>query len=149
MREKKCHKCGEVKLETEWNKNAKRKDGLQSCCRVCTKALNNERYATCPKYKERIKKNNKAARQKTTQYVWDYLTTHSCVDCGESDPVVLEFDHVSGEKEFSIASGKYNQTLPKVIKEIEKCVVRCANCHRRKTAIELNWYHSIDTNKGH
>ena len=144
MREKKRNKCKEVKPETEWNKSTSRKDGLQTYCQLCTRKLNNERYATNPKYRARIKKNNKRSRQKTLQYIWNYLTIHPCVDCGENDPIVLEFDHVSGEKQFSIANGKYNQTLERVIKEIDKCVVRCANCHRRKTAKELDWYKTVD-----
>jgi len=144
MREKRCNKCKAVKPETEWNKSACRKDGLQTYCQVCTRKLNNERYATNLKYRARIRKNNKKSRQKTSQYIWDYLVTHPCVDCGENDPIVLEFDHTSGDKLFSIAHGKYTQTLVRIIKEIDKCVVRCANCHRRKTAKELDWYKNID-----
>jgi hypothetical protein len=63
------------------------------------------------------------------------LLTHPCVDCGESDTIVLEFDHVIGEKKYNIAdvirSGRNWQSI---IEEIEKCEVRCANCHRRATA---------------
>jgi hypothetical protein len=64
------------------------------------------------------------------------LATHPCVDCGESDPVVLEFDHRDpAAKSFSIgdALGKTWQ-WEKIAAEIAKCDVRCANCHRRRTA---------------
>jgi hypothetical protein len=71
------------------------------------------------------------------------LLHHSCVDCGESDPLVLDFDHVRGMKKRHvsrmISGGTSIETLRK---EIEKCVVRCANCHRRKTARELAWFKS-------
>lgn len=66
-----------------------------------------------------------------------YLETHPCVDCGENDPVVLEFDHVRGEKEFNIADVARNAVgREKLQEEIQKCEVRCANCHRRKTKRE-------------
>jgi hypothetical protein len=54
---------------------------------------------------------------------------------GESDPVVLEFDHVRGRKraplERLVSVGCSREAL---LAELDKCVVRCANCHRRRTA---------------
>ena len=62
-----------------------------------------------------------------------YLSEHPCVDCGEVDSVVLDFDHVRGKKFKNIAEMANSYPWLSVLKEIEKCVVRCANCHRRKT----------------
>jgi len=72
-------------------------------------------------------------------YVIQYLLNHSCIDCGETDIVVLQFDHVRGSKRTEIARMMCfsNKSL---IREIEKCEVRCANCHFRKTAQRLNNY---------
>jgi hypothetical protein len=69
------------------------------------------------------------------------LLTHPCVDCGESDPVVLEFDHVIGEKKHNIAYlVRSGRNWRSITKEIQKCEVRCANCHRRATARrDGNW----------
>jgi hypothetical protein len=55
------------------------------------------------------------------------------VDCGESDPIVLEFDHVRGVKRGEISRLKTMVSLETLAEEIAKCDVRCANCHRRKT----------------
>jgi len=67
-------------------------------------------------------------------YVMDYLMMHSCADCGESDPIVLEFDH-QRDKQYNIAKLITNNcSLKRLVLEIDKCQVRCANCHRRKTA---------------
>jgi hypothetical protein len=88
------------------------------------------------KYDNKIKR-----REAARQYVWDYLSTHPCVDCGESDPKVLEFDHVRGEKTQAVsvlANGNYS--LDRVIEEIKRCDVRCANCHRRKTYDDQGWF---------
>lgn len=73
--------------------------------------------------------------------VWTHLTTHPCVDCGESDPIVLEFDHVRGVKTkvISLLIGD-GSSVKWIREEIAKCEVRCANCHRRKTAKDWNWY---------
>ena len=64
-----------------------------------------------------------------------YLKDHHCVDCGESDPIILEFDHTDPkQKKFNIGdAAKRGFALQTVLDEIAKCEVRCANCHRRKT----------------
>lgn len=69
-----------------------------------------------------------------------YLDEHPCVDCGESDPIVLDFDHIRGTKTASVSYllGS-SMSWDRVQKEIDKCVVRCANCHRKKTAKERGW----------
>ena len=63
-----------------------------------------------------------------------YLLDHPCVDCGEGDPIVLEFDHRDPKnKLFALgAAVGLGYSLVRVIDEIEKCDVRCANCHRKE-----------------
>jgi hypothetical protein len=76
----------------------------------------------------------KEQRERMCQYVLDYLATHPCIDCGETDLIVLDFDHRDpSEKYKSIAQIKGGGLgINVLIAEIEKCDVRCANCHRRK-----------------
>lgn len=69
----------------------------------------------------------------------EYLKEHPCVDCKESDPVVLEFDHDKGKKEANVGSLIQNASWERVLIEIAKCSVRCANCHRRRTAKQRKW----------
>lgn len=69
-----------------------------------------------------------------------------CKDCGETDIVVLEFDHLR-DKEFDIGNGKLRGTQ-KLLEEINKCDIVCANCHRRRTAKRAgNWYKSNESPK--
>ncbi len=79
-------------------------------------------------------------RQEARQFVLQYLSMHPCVQCGESDPMVLEFHHLGRkEKEISfMISGGY--PIAKIQSEIAKCQVLCANCHRRKTVKERGWF---------
>lgn len=75
--------------------------------------------------------NNKRYNLRNREYIRNYLSHHSCVDCGNSDIRVLEFDHVTGDKFYDIGNMKRSSySLKTLIAEIEKCEVRCANCHR-------------------
>jgi hypothetical protein len=70
----------------------------------------------------------------------EYLASHPCVDCGESDIAILEFDHRDpAEKRMSVAALALNAGWATVSAEIEKCDVRCANCHRQRTARQFAW----------
>jgi hypothetical protein len=55
------------------------------------------------------------------------------VDCGETDALVLEFDHV-GSKNFGISAGIRNRSWESLLEEMSRCDVVCGNCHRRRTA---------------
>ena len=56
-----------------------------------------------------------------------------CADCGyDEDPAALDFDHVSGMK-LGAVSRMLNQAIDRILDEIEKCEVVCANCHRVRT----------------
>lgn len=77
------------------------------------------------------------ARRRAEKKAWkcDYFSTHPCVDCGEADPIVLEFDHRFGEnKLFEIGALSRNKGWKAILLEVSKCDVRCANCHRRRHA---------------
>ena len=65
-------------------------------------------------------------------YAHNWITAHNCVDCGETDTRVLEFDHVRGTKEFNIMRKVPCVGFDRLKAEIEKCDVRCANCHTRR-----------------
>ena len=69
-----------------------------------------------------------------TLFLLEFLRAHPCLDCGESDPLVLEFDH-RGNKMFCVGKGLRDRNWQSVLDEISKCDVVCANCHRRRTAL--------------
>ena len=60
-----------------------------------------------------------------------WLMDHSCVDCGNTNPIVLDFDHVRGTKVDAICTMVRNAlSIKKIMAEVAKCDVRCSNCHR-------------------
>lgn len=70
--------------------------------------------------------------------LYEYVSQHPCALCGESDPAVLQFDHLRDK--VAVVSRMMDYSWESILKEIEKCQVLCANCHARKTAKEHGWY---------
>ena len=72
-----------------------------------------------------------------------------CLDCGHEYPYyVMDFDHVRGIKKFnlSIAAQKL-YVLETVRKEIAKCDIICANCHRLRTWKRISEKNTEESNK--
>jgi hypothetical protein len=60
--------------------------------------------------------------------------THACIECGESSVATLDFDHPDPTvKTTEIGSMIGKRSWTTIELEVAKCVVRCANCHRRRT----------------
>lgn len=146
MTTKRCAICKDNKSLLKFNKNIKKKDGLQSACKSCSAKRSSAYYKRKTEHHKKVTKEQKRLlRIRNGQFVWDYLLTHSCVDCGNTNPIVLEFDHVRSNKIAAISTCVGNMfSLQKLKEEISKCEIRCANCHRIKTANQLGWYANID-----
>lgn len=138
-----CNSCkGDPQPIENFNWKNKAAGIRQRCCRTCKAAYQKRWYG---KHKVEHRKNVVRNRQLNTAEVrrrlCEYLEAHPCVDCGERDIVVLQFDHVSGEKSMTISDMlRCDHTWKSILKEIAKCAVRCANCHVRKTAKQFGWY---------
>ncbi|AGM12341.1 HNH endonuclease [Mycobacterium phage PegLeg] len=144
---KRCPRCGVEKDCSEFYKNARRKDGLQPYCKRCHKDTNNEWYANSEKRRTDIKRRRKAHIEMLQEHLRQHLIDNPCVDCGESDLVVLDLDHRDGESKVKeVAKLIRDQvSLEKFQAEIAKCDTRCANCHRRMTARRHGaWWRSKD-----
>lgn len=129
-----CYTCKTEKNEREFNKNKSRKDGLNSICRECSKERSRKYYAdNKEKHKKiTIERKNRVLKLVKGKYL-EYLKQNPCKDCGESDPLVLEPDHLS-DKEYNISRMiNLGFTWEKVLIELAKCEIVCLNCHRRRT----------------
>lgn len=65
------------------------------------------------------------------QYVQNMKSQLYCVDCGERHPATLQFHHLHSEdKVFNISdAARRGTSLDRIKKEMQKCIVLCANCH--------------------
>ena len=95
--------------------------------------------------KEYHQKYRKEYKNKMKLYLFEYLREHPCVDCGESDVCVLEFDHVYGQKKVGLTRAPNHCSFPQMINEITKCEVVCSNCHAKRTSKHQGWYRNIKT----
>ena len=77
----------------------------------------------------------RVAKRKLVLREWlnDYKSKLACERCGESHPACLDFHHTNpGEKDFTIGNVKeHGWSRNRLLTEIQKCVVVCANCHRK------------------
>ena len=72
-------------------------------------------------------------------FINDYLSDKNCVDCGESNPIVLDFDHRKNKTMDISRMIRNNVSKDRLLTEIQKCDIRCCNCHRIRTAKQFNW----------
>lgn len=137
---KRCSRCKKMLPGTEFNWKFK---GVRlSCyCKKCSREYIKDHYNRNREYYlEKAKRRNLQVKLKYFGYIRTYLKSHPCIDCGESDILVLEFDHKDRDlKDVDISSlVRRMLSFKKLLSEISKCEVRCANCHRRKTLKENN-----------
>ncbi len=132
MGNKQCTKC---KIDTPLEEFKVRSNGrTDSWCKKCNRESSKLRYSRNP---EPFKKRAHEQRNKIRAELKDRLArirTHGCTLCPESDPVCLDFHHYA-EKDRPM--GHFSH-VPSFEKELVKCVLVCANCHRKIHAGVLN-----------
>jgi hypothetical protein len=130
----KCSRCHELKPAADFAWRRKRLGQRDTFCRSCRSAYGREHYlANRQRYIDQAAKVKRRLMRERTLRLLDYFKTHPCADCGETDPIVLEFDHLR-DKQFAIGPHLVRRPWKVILAEIEKCEVVCANCHRRRTA---------------
>jgi len=141
---KHCYACNENKSVDDFAVNLSRADGRNSMCKACKKTYNAAYYqSTKPVHNPGRATRNRQESQRVRRLLTAYLQEHPCVDCGESDIVVLQFDHL-GDKEANVSQMvKSRYSWARILREIKKCEVVCANDHARRTARAFGWFKSL------
>lgn len=129
-----CIDCGETKELSSFTKNKKRKDGHCSRCRECKNIKDRKIYRS----KDKISRYNREAHQRRKQRYYkvikEYLGKdyYECSKCGYTHTIHAPFDwhHVdSSTKEYEVSS-MARHSKENIIKELDKCILLCSNCHR-------------------
>lgn len=131
MKRKVCGKCARRRLVKFFAINRAKKGGLNSYCRDCQSKYHRKHYLAnkdkyikqARAYKDRIREEVRTLKLK-------------CARCPETHPAVLEFHHTDRrKKDMAVATMIcHGFSFKRILKEIEKCIVLCANCHRK-----LHW----------
>lgn len=138
---KRCTRCEENLSIDKFPIMNKKTGKISSMCIDCKREYDREYWEnnknTKGDKKNENAKNNRASKRK---YIIEFLKKSKCVDCPNTDWRVLEFDHRDREtKSFNIADS-VSYSITKIQEEIDKCDVRCANCHRIKTIEQRGYY---------
>jgi len=149
METKKCTHCKTEKPIDAFHKSCVGKQGRWPQCKECRVSYSRKYYEkNKQRIKKQIKKRNLRKRKELQNWLDKYLGPRACVDCGETDKRVLEFDHIDPKTKYRTAKGNsrgvselvfYSYSLDTIKREIEKCEIRCCNCHRKKTIKDLGW----------
>ena len=134
-----CRVCGVSKPLIHFPLRSREKETRQWICLACQRIYTKGWY-------ERNRERSVAAAgvRNIARRTWARaragVVRRACMDCGETNPLLLDFDHLwdkHADVSYMVHSG---QSWKRIETEIDKCEVRCANCHARKTACELGSY---------
>ena len=136
----KCSKCKEELPVDSFSKKNDSKRGYSYKCKRC----HNE-YCKNTWYPKNIGKqvdSSKKIKLRNLEFSWRYKKMCGCKICKETNPIVLEYDHlVPSNKEFTVSKMLQDgYSLKKIKEEIRKCQILCANCHVIKTSADFNWF---------
>jgi hypothetical protein len=121
-----CKQCGHIKPEDQFKSRVARRQTLTTRCQ------------TCLQIKSRSDINPTTTRGKCRARWEEWKAKNPCVVCGESDPQLIEADHLR-DKVYQCSSDRYwanHGGVPALEKEFAKCQSLCRWCHRLKTKRE-------------
>ena len=126
-----CLRCKVEKPLSMFHKRSKSSDGHGSYCKSCRSDIDRESYESDESRRDLIKQRRDKVRAYNCDLLYRYKKFCGCQLCSENTPVALDLHHLDPEaKEFSPSLGVSMSTAT-FKKEIRKCVVLCANCHRK------------------
>lgn len=137
---KKCSTCKEYKTLEHFSR--KKGEVFNSQCRQCAALASRKHYIlNKDKVNQRSKRNKVKYVENSKQFILEYLSKNPCSSCGCEDIRCLDFHHTNkAEKSNNVSTLVTAGCINVLKKEVSKCVVLCANCHRIITHEENNSY---------
>lgn len=133
--QKYCSSCHVAKDKSEYTKSSGTFDGLDYYCKQCKKDKNSKYYKmkSGEWQAERKRKSKLANKLKLDQsrQIIQQAKECGCKICGEKSFCCLDFHHLNPEAKDYNVSELRNHLPEQLINEISKCIVLCANCHRK------------------
>ena len=137
---KRCCRCKALKDTSQFHRSAPRRDGLQSYCRDCKRAIDREHNEKNPR---RNQGRTREYALRNLKWVYEYLKTKQCEweGCDVSDPDMLVFDHLNpDDKREHVSIMAHNSWgLKSIQEEVAKCRVLCANHHQKHTIQQFGY----------
>lgn len=135
-----CVVCKEVKDDDQYNWRNKARGTRKNYCRACDRVIKKRHYEN---NRESVIAQVRKRSQDNVDRFQAWKSTLSCTMCSESDAVCLDFHHVEpAHKDFGIGNAVPSMSWKQLMKEIEKCIVVCSNCHRKVHKYGLEYMQS-------
>jgi hypothetical protein len=116
--QKYCYKCKQTKPKNMFGKHCNKRDGLRDECKKCH-IIN-------------VKKQTRKKKLWLKEAIQEMKRQNPCCFCGETEPICLDFHHLDEQKEVIISQVIHTcATWKRLETEVAKCVIICANCHRK------------------
>lgn len=129
--------CASCQKRLPLNRFTKRRNGKPtSYCKRCQQAYSREHYLANKDVANQRRYLSQKAQRKTMRELTNSLKDCPCADCGETHPPwAMDFDHRDPSKKVFEISEAVSKSFSKqkILKEVEKCDVVCALCHRYRT----------------
>ena len=125
---KTCVCCKIEKSTSEFHKNKNEKDGLQRRCKQCNKS---SYQRSRNKNIERYRQVQKARQNQNAKTIREWKEQQGCKCCKESFGPCLELHHLDSREKEADPSQLATYSTARFMKEAKKCIVVCANCHRK------------------
>lgn len=141
---KECSTCKKTLPLDSFHNSKDKTDGKSGTCIFCRHEYSKRYYQqNKKKVQDRVARNRRTRQEKIRMRIVEILKD-GCVDCGENDIRVLDFDHVDPIDKVDTVSKmiQLGNSESSILEEVSKCEIRCANCHRIRTSNQFNWWRS-------
>jgi hypothetical protein len=128
---KRCSRCGEKKDEAQFHRGNHR-DGLQVYCKPCRRAYD---AAYHQRVKDRRREQKRRRERELRAFVNSLKRDRPCAECGGFfDLPAMQWDHLPGFiKTGNLGDIGHRTSRRRILEEIAKCELVCANCHAIRT----------------